>query len=145
MKTIISQSMRRFNHLTGEISAAYHAASLKLGLSDSVMQVLYTICDSGDSCLLSDICRLTGLPKQTVNSAIRNLERDGIVCLEAVNSKFKRVLLTERGLAYTETTVAKIIKAENEIFDAWSGEEVNQYLLLTERYRNALIEKTEAL
>ena len=145
MKTAISQSMKRFNHLTGEIGAVYHAAALKLGLSDSVMQILYTICDCGDSCLLADICRLTGMAKQTVNSAIRNLERDGIVRLEAVNSKSKRVLLTKQGLAYTENTVDKIIRVENEKFDAWSDEEVNQYLLLTERYKNALIEKTEAL
>ena len=145
MKTIVSQNMRRFNHLTGEIGAVYHAAALKLGLTDSVMQILYTIYDSGESCMLSDICRLTGMAKQTVNSAIRKLEREGIICLEAVNSKAKKVLLTGRGLVYTENTVAKIIKAENEIFDSWSRDEVDQYLLLTERYRNSLIEKTEAL
>lgn len=137
--------MKRYNHLTGEIGAVYHAASLKLGVSDSVMQILYTICDSGDGCPLSDICRLTGLPKQTVNSAIRNLERDGIVCMEAVNSKAKKVLLTKQGQSYAENTVAKIITAENEIFNSWSNEEVNQYLLLTERYKNALIEKMAVL
>jgi DNA-binding MarR family transcriptional regulator len=145
MKTATSQSMKRFNHLTGEIGAVYHAASLRLGLSDSVMQILYTICDFGDSCLLSEICRLTGLPKQTVNSAIRKLERGGIVTLEAAGAKSKRVRLTGQGLAYTERTVDKIIKVENEIFDSWSKEEVNSYLLLTERYLNALTEKTEAL
>lgn len=137
--------MKRFNHLTCEIGAVYHAASLKIGLSDSVMQVLYTICDSGDRCLLADICRLTGLPKQTVNSAIRNLERDGMIRLEAVGSKSKQVLLTGPGLLYAEKTVARIINAENEIFNAWSEEEVRQYLWLTERYLHALVEKTEAL
>jgi len=137
--------MKRFNYLIGETGAVYHAASLKLGLSDSVMQILYTICDFDGSCLLSDICRLTGIAKQTVNSAIRNLERDGIVCLKAADARSKMVLLTEKGSAYAEDTVARIIKAENEIFESWSEEEVSQYLLLTERYMNALIEKTEAL
>ena len=145
MNTAVSQSMKRFNHLTGEIGAAYHSASLKLGVSDSVMQILYTICNFGGSCLLSEIRHLTGLPKQTVNSAMRNLERGGIVCLKSVDSKSKKVLLTERGLAYVDATAAKIIKAENDIFEAWSKEEVDQYLSLTERYLNALIEKTEAL
>lgn len=144
MKTAVSQDMKRFNHLIGESSAVYHTASLKLGLSDSVMQILYTICDFGESCLLTDICRLTGLTKQTVNSAIRNLERDGIVCLEPVNSKSKKVKLTEQGLLFAEKTAVRLIKAENEIFDSWSKEEVIQYLALTERYLVALKEKTES-
>lgn len=142
MSTTTSQSMKRFNHLTGEISAVYHMASLKLGLSDSACQILYTIYDSGGSCLLSDICRLTGMAKQTINSAIRNLEREGIVCLKAVNFKFKMVLLTKRGLAYAEATAGRLIKAENEIFESWSSGEVKQYLALTERYLNDLKEKT---
>jgi DNA-binding MarR family transcriptional regulator len=145
MKATVSQSMKRFNHLTGEIGAVYHMASLRLGLSDSVMQILYTICDSGESCLLRDICRLTGLTKQTVNSAIRNLERDGIVCLEAVNSKSKRVKLTQQGMYMVDKTTVRLINAENEIFDSWSDEDVKQYLFLTERYLNALKEKVEAL
>lgn len=145
MKTTTSQSIKRFNHLSSEIGAVYHAASLKLGLSDSVMQILYTICDSGGSCPLSDVCRLTGMAKQTVNSAIRNLERDGIVCLRAVNAKSKMVRLTERGSANAENTVAKIIRAENEIFDSWSKQDVDQYLLLTERYLKAIHMKTEEL
>ena len=69
-----SKAMRRYNHLLGEIDGVYHEMSLKLGLSDSAMIVLYTICDSGSSCLLRDICRYSGLSKQTVNSALRKLE-----------------------------------------------------------------------
>ena len=144
MKTAVSQTMKRFNHLTGEISAVYHAASWKLGLADSVSQILYTLSECGDSCLLTDVCRLTGLSKQTVNSAIRNLERDGIVRLEPVNAKSKRVSLTREGALFAEKTVGKIIRAENEIFDSWKSEEISTYLALTERFLNALAEKTEA-
>ena len=41
----------------------------------------------GDSFLLSDICRNTGLHKQTVNSAIRKLESESIIYLEVVDGK----------------------------------------------------------
>ena len=69
-----SASLKRLNHLQCEMSAVYHEMSLSVGQSDSVIQILYTICDSGgESCLLHDICNLTGLPKQTINSAIRKL------------------------------------------------------------------------
>ena len=47
-----SATLKRFNYLTAEINAAYHEAALLLGLSDSAMMVLYTICDSGGCCQL---------------------------------------------------------------------------------------------
>ena len=145
MKTGVSANMKRFNHLTGEISAVYHMASRRLGLSDSAARILYTLCEAGGSCLLTDICRLTGLSKQTVNSAIRALERQGAVLLEPVDARSKKAALTAQGAAFAEKTVGRLMKAENEIFDAWSREEVQQYLALTERYLNALSKKTEAM
>ena len=80
-------SLKRYNHLVGEIDAVYHEASLKLGMSDSVSKILYTICNVGSSCLLHDICKQTGLSKQTVHSAIRNLEAKEMVTLELVGGK----------------------------------------------------------
>ena len=68
MENFPSKSMKRFNHLLGEMDAAYHEMSLKLGLPDSAMIVLYTICDNGECCLLQDICRRSGLSKQTPES-----------------------------------------------------------------------------
>ena len=41
----ISKEMKRYNYLVGEIDAVYHEASLKLGLSDSALNILYAICD----------------------------------------------------------------------------------------------------
>lgn len=46
---------RRINYLTSETDALYHLASVKLGISDSVSIVLYTLYDPDKSCLLSDI------------------------------------------------------------------------------------------
>lgn len=76
MNPYISKEMKRYNHLMSEIEAAYHQMSLKLGISDSAMIILYTICDTGDCCLLQDICRRSGISKQTINSAIRKLEAE---------------------------------------------------------------------
>jgi DNA-binding MarR family transcriptional regulator len=137
--------MMRFNHLAGEISAAYHTASRRLGLSDSVSQILYTLCESGGSCQLTDICHMTGLSKQTVNSSIRGLEKDGTVRLEAIDAKSKKVVLTKQGDIFAEKTAGRLIKAENEILDSWSREEIRLYLELTERFLNTFKEKTEEL
>lgn len=140
-----SKDMKRYNHLLGEMEATYHESSLRLGISDSVSMILYTICSSGDSYLLNDICRHTGLSKQTVNSAIRKLESEGIVYLEAVDGKSKKVHLTEKGKLFAEKTSFRLIEIENSIFASWSEEDVQKYLELTERFLISLKEKVGQL
>lgn len=140
-----SDEMRQYNHLLGEMEATYHECSLKLGISDSVSKILYTICVFGGSDLLSNICRHTGLSKQTVNSAIRKLEKEGIIYLSSVNGKAKKVFLTAEGRIYAEKTAMRIIEMENEIFESWSREELQKYLELTERFLAALKDKTSCL
>lgn len=138
-------AIRRYNHLEGEINAVYHRISLKLGLSDSAAIILYTICNSGDACPLRDICRLSGLSKQTVNSALRRLEADGAVCLEAAGPRSKTVYLTEAGKLLADRTARRIIQAENEIFAAWPQEDVETYLALTERFLSDIRKKADQL
>lgn len=141
----LSGEMRRYNHLVGEIDGVYHEMALKLGLSDSAMLVLYTLCVQGDACPLREICRSSGLSKQTVNSALRKLEAEGTVYLAPTSAKSKTVCLTEAGRALAAETAGQIIRLENEIFDAWPREDVARYLDLTERYLLALRARAEAL
>ena len=145
MREPVSKVMKRYNYLLGELNAVYHEMSLKLGLSDSAMIVLYTICDSGSSCPLRDICLRSGLSKQTVNSALRKLEAEGVVYLEPVSARSKSVCLTEAGQALAAETAGRIIRIENDIFDSWPQADVEQYLELTERFLLALREKAEQL
>ena len=138
-------SLKRYNHLVGEIEAAYHEASLRMGISDSVSKILYTICNVGDSCLLHDICRQTGLSKQTVNSAIRKLEAEGIVVLQPAGGKSKKVCLTGEGERFAQKTAMRLIDIENSIFASWSKDDVQAYLELTGRFLSCLQERVERL
>ena len=138
MQGYTTKEMKRFNYLVSETNGAYHEAYLKLGMSDSEGQILYTICNNGDSCPLSEICRLSGISKQTVNSALRKLEREGLVSLETYVGRRKMVCLTEQGKVRAEQTVVRLIGIENGILDSWSGEELALYLKLTERYLEEL-------
>ncbi len=141
-----SSPLKRLNHLQCEASVTYHEMSALFGLSDSTMQILYTICDAGgESCLLRDICLLTGLHKQTINSALRKLEEEEIIFLEPVGGKNKRVCLTEKGKKLTSQTAEKIIEAENRIFAEWGTEAAEQYLALNERYLECLQKELKRL
>lgn len=145
MENYVSREMKRFNHLIGEMDAVYHEMAFHFGLSDSVMDILYTICNDGDSCLLQEICRRSGISKQTINSAIRKLESQGMVYLEQAGAKNKMVCLTEQGKQLAEATVVQIIEAENEILAAWKREEVETYLDLTEKFLESIREKSKNL
>lgn len=146
MSNHISKEMKRFNHLLGELDAVYHEMALKLGLSDSVMRILYTIYNNGKAdCPLQDICRSCGLPKQTVNSALRKLEGEGILYLKPAGPKNKNVRLTEEGLLLAEQTAGRILHAEDDILSSWPKEDVEKYLALTEDFLYALAEKSKNL
>lgn len=128
-----SKELRRLNYLFSETNALYHEAAQKLGLSFSEMAVLYTLCSEG-KCGISDVCRLMGVQKQTVNSALRKLERDDIVRLEALDGKQKLIDLTPKGNRFVKKTIAKLIEAENRVLGGWSEAERREYLRLTEKY-----------
>lgn len=134
MSADFSKELKRCNYLLSETESAYHEAASRLGLPESSMIVLYAICNVGTSCPLRDICRSAGVSKQTINSALRRLEAEGIVYLENTDGRNKTVCLTEKGQTLAGRTAAKIIAIENDIFASWKKEDVNQYLVLTERY-----------
>ncbi len=137
------ENRKRYSYLTSEIDAAYHEAARRLGLSDSAMRILYTICLHGSDCPLSDIVSLTGISKQTVNSALRKLEDAGAV--ETVGKKTKRVYLTAEGKCLAQNTALRVMKIEDEVFAAWSDTEVVRYVALTEKFLSDFKEKIKGL
>lgn len=137
--------VRRLSYLSNEMEAVYHQSSLRLGISDSVSIVLYTIYDKGEDCLLSDVYKGSGISRQTVNSAIRSLEAEGILYLEPYKGRSKRIVLTDAGQAYLRCTAARLFEAEVRAFDGWSNEEIQTHLDLLERYVNALRREVQQL
>ena len=137
--------VKRINYLHSEINNVFHEMSQQMGLSDSVSCILYTICNFGDSCLLTDIINMTGIPKQTVNSALRKMEGDGYLQLETTQTRRKKVVLTEAGKLLTRKTAEQMIRMENEIYASWTEEERQLHLALTQRYLDQLKEKAKEL
>ena len=134
MAGIMIEEMRRFNNLLGEIDAAYHEANQRLGLTDSAMQVLYVLCNDGGESLLSRICRISGASKQTINSALRGLEKEDDIRLETLPGRRRKVCLTQRGRELAQGTALRLIGVENAVFGGWTTEERETYLALTQRY-----------
>ena len=130
--------IHRINYLASEMDSIYHQASLRLGISDSVSIILYTIQDKGESCLLSDVYKNSGVSRQTVNSAIRRLEADGVLYLEPYAGRAKKIVLTDKGRDYIRQTVARLLEAEIRAFDGWSEDEIKTHIGLMEKYMESL-------
>lgn len=138
-------TLERFNLLMSEMDAAYHDAALKMGISDSAMVVLYTVCSMNGDCLLNDIVRMSGVSKQTINSALRKLEAEGILYLELSGARRKRVRLTKKGQALAKRTVLRLMEIEKDIFQSWSEKERKLYMELTQRYLLMLQDRVKEL
>ena len=128
----------QYTYLAGEINALYHEAAVKMGVSDSVQNILYVLCEKDGRCLQSEVSKLTGISRQTINSAIRNLEKDGIVYLEQGKGRNTILRLTEKGEKFAKEKMYPLYEAENKIWNEWTPEEQQQYLILTQKYRDGL-------
>lgn len=144
MKEVMRPEMMKINSLLGETDAVYHEAAVKLGISDSVMVILYLLSANGGVCAVSEFGK-SGLGKQTANSALRKLESENAVVLEAAGGLRKNVRLTEKGKKLAKKTVLKIIAIENEIFDSWNEDDINKYIELNQKYLDQLREKVKKL
>ena len=131
------ESARKYAYLSAEITSLYHEAAVKIGVSDTVLDILYVLCEQEGQCLQSDIFRLTGISRQTINSAIRKLERDGLAYLKQGEGRNTLVCLTEKGRDFSAQKVRPLFQSENKIWSEWTVDEQERYLLFTQKYRDS--------
>ena len=112
---------KRYNYLSSEINSLYHQA-------DSVQNILYVLCDQGNQALQSEICSISGISRQTINSALSKLEQEGLVRVEPDKGRNTMVFLTEEGQKFAVEKVAPLFQIENKIWNEWTSEEQQQYL-----------------
>ena len=135
-----SSPLRRINHLISELDAIYHEYALHFSMSDSQFAILYALCNEGTSCSLREVVKNSGVPKQTINSAMRKMEEEGLVFLENEGKRKKIVHLTQLGIKRCQESVVKLIEIENSILENWGKEKTERYLDETEEY-NRLMKK----
>ncbi len=128
----------QYTYLAGEINALYHEAAVKMGISDSVQNILYVLSEKDGKCLQSEISKLTGISRQTINSAIRKLEKEELVYLEQGKGRNTILCLTEKGEKFSLEKIYPLREIERKIWNEWTPEEQQQYLTLTKKYRDGL-------
>ena len=145
MEKTYTGEIRRINFLISEMESLYHLADLRLGISDRASLVLYALYDAGGQCPLADIYKNSGISKQTINSAIRGLENEGLLYLAQYHGRAKKVVLTDKGNRFAQQTAARIRQAEHDAFASWTEEEVRTHIRLLEKYTECFRREIEKL
>lgn len=130
--------MKEFNRIFKECNHIYHDIALKLGLSDSGFDILYTLCDIGNGCLQKDICDATMLSKQTIHSSVQKLAKDGYLSLQPGKGRDLHIHLTPAGKALMEEKIAPAIRTENLAFTDMTDDEQAEFLRLNRKYADSL-------
>lgn len=118
-----------YNQLLKECNTIYHSAAVRLGLSDCAFWILYTLQEEGKIVKQSDISDNASMPKQTVNSALKKLEKDGYLSLRRIDGKMgKSIHLTEKGSKFVEENIKPIMVAEDKACDLFTEEEKEMFL-----------------
>lgn len=136
----IENYIKQLDNQMKEYDWIYHEFAAKCGLSDTAMWILYLISDETQSYTQQDLCRQCHFPKQTINTALNNLVKNGQAALEPIpgTRNSKRIILTDSGRKLIEATIDRLKKAENAAYRTFTDEELASYLDMTVRLNKYL-------
>jgi DNA-binding MarR family transcriptional regulator len=131
-----SELVNEYCYLFRELNIQYDVYAKSVGLSYDSALVLSILYGHEDGCTQKDICDETFLTKQTVNSIITSLLKQGFVKLTEVenNRRMKIIQFTEDGAKYAEGIVPKIKYAENKAMDSLTTGERETLIATTRLY-----------
>lgn len=136
----IARAYEAFDNFWREQNQLYRDVATSFGISESAFNILYAIFLAGENGISQrDICVQMCIGKQTVNSSIHKLEREGVVELKS-GSGCRCLLahLTPVGLELAERTIVPMVEAELAALREFDDRELELSLLLGRRYTDAL-------
>lgn len=136
-------------YVAGEkkIGELHHRIATQIGISDSVMWTLYCIFEAETIHTQNSIAMKMGVPKQTINSAVNWLMKQGYIYMEQLHvaRNNKQILLTKAGTEFCKRYIAPLVKAEELAFGKLNTEEQETYLSLGIKHNQFQMEEFEAL
>lgn len=140
MNNDVFSQLIEYNQLYKELDHLYHNYAKDCGLSNSTLWILYSIYETKGNYTQKNLCELWSYSKQTINSALKNLEKSGFIKLESIpdNRKNKQIVLTDLGNELTEQFIKPLIEAEQNAFRKMSDDERDEFLRLTKKYLDLL-------
>ena len=133
-----------YNQLLKECDIIYHNAAMKANLSDCAFWIMYSLYNADHTLTQSEIGDNASMPRQTVNSALKKLEKDGYLTLEKINGKMgKSIHLTQLGEQFAAENIAPVVTAEEQACSLFSDNEKEAFLKTFRTLVDRLKEKIE--
>ena len=145
MITKANHQLKEINRLYKELNDIYHSISNKLGISDSIFLIFYSIVEMGDGCIQKEISDYYSISRQTINTSVKKLESNGYIFLKKGKGRDMHIFLTEKGEDFIKEKIEPIMVLENSIFDEMSPKESDEFLKLTQKYVNLYRNKVKSI
>ena len=138
---------QEFISASKEADDVYHILALKFGLSDSAMWILYTMREADRELTQSEIAEEMSMSRQTINSAIKNLEKQGYLHMAPVpgDRRNKTLSFTEKGEDFVKRTVDRILDLEHQVFERLEVQEQEQITEILRKYTRFMREGAEKI
>lgn len=131
----MNNALSALNRLVKKQEDIYHLCAKNAGLTDTKFWVLYALCASEGTLFQNTFCESWCYSKQTVNTAVASLEKDGIITLEFAegSKKQKDMKLTAKGEAFCHRHIRPVLYAEEKSLMKLSAKERDAFLDTLER------------
>lgn len=143
METSMVLLLAGFNKVHKKMNVLYHNYAKKIGLSDAAFWLVYSLYENSGPCTQRDLCEAWFYAPQTINSALKALEKEGIIQLELApgSRKNKRILFTETGKLLVREKIAPLVLAEEQSFLRLHEEDREKLLEISTRHVGMLAEE----
>lgn len=132
--------LSEYNAIFKQNDDLYRNLADQFGISDSVFWILYCIREQRDCPITQkQLCESFYMSKQTINSALKSLERSGYITLTpGKDRRSKFLVLTDTGTELARRTVDQVLELEQLAIASMGQENMEQLLVLFRCYTEAL-------
>ena len=132
------EQLQRFYALWREENAVYDDWAREQGLSSNSALILYTLYEEKENCTQKSISQMWSIPKQTVNTILKEFSANGYIELSAdkKDKRNKLIMLTPKGNAYAGKIVESLRKRELFAIDQMGLENITRMNNDTELFIN---------
>jgi len=139
------QFNRTYSRLYKEEDSLYRRLARHFGLSDSAFWIIYALEEAQRPLTQTELCGDLALSKQTVHSALKQLEQEGRIRLTGGPGRRKYLQLTPEGQALADRAARPVLQLEERAFLGLTGEERAGLLALNRRHLELMLREAEQI
>ena len=122
----ISEQLQLYYSLWKESNVIYEECAKSQGLSSNSLLILESFYYDGDQCTQKSISQKWMIPKQTINTILKEFESKGYVELHSLpeDKRNKLIQLTPKGKEFTETIISRLLEKEKYVVEQMGLENI---------------------